>query len=155
MPKIARTLVGFGFLWMSLWATFGALMGAKLNSALLSEDASWLGGLQRSILRSAHAHMNAMSLALIALGLSYMAARRRASEKTLLTTALAALGGTIVFGAGMLLESFFPPVRGSIPWASALTAVGGIVYLLAVGLWGIVFLGRSPSDRPDERILDK
>lgn len=151
MPKIARTLVGFGFLWMSLWATFGALMGARLNRALLSEDTSWLAGLQRTILRSAHAHMNGMSLALIAMGLSYLAARRRASERTLVTTAVCAIFGTVVFGIGLVIESFFPPQRGVIPWASALTAAGGVVYLLAVGLWGIVFFGRSPSDLIDER----
>lgn len=146
MPKIARTLVGFGFIWMSLWATFGALIGAKLNRALMSEDQGWLGGLQRTILRSAHAHMNGMSLALIAIGLSYVAARRRATERTLVMTAMSALFGTIVFGVGLVLESFFPPERGALPWASALTAMGGIVYLCAVGLWGSVFLGRSPSD---------
>ena len=155
MPKIARTLVGFGFLWMSLWATFGALLGARLNRALMTEDTHWLGSLQRSLLRSAHAHMNMMSLALIAIGLSYVAARRRAPERTLVVAALSALVGTVVFGCGLLLEAFFPPTRGSIPWASALTAVGGVVYLLAVGLWGVVFLGRSKTDQPDERISMK
>lgn len=155
MPKIARTLVGFGFLWMSLWATFGALMGAKLNNALLSEDNGWLGGLQRSILRSAHAHMNIMSLVLIALGLTYVAARRRASEKTLVACALSTMGGTVVFGLGLVCESFFPPQRGAIPWASAITALGGVVYILAVGLWGLVFLGRSRHDQHDERIAMK
>jgi uncharacterized membrane protein len=148
MPKIARTLVGFGFLWMSLWATFGALMGAKLNNALLTEDNGWLGGLQRSIL-------NIMSLVLIALGLTYVAARRRASEKTLVACAMSTMGGTIVFGLGLVCESFFPPQRGAIPWASAITALGGIVYILAVGLWGLVFLGRSRHDQPDERITMK
>ncbi|MFZ9518887.1 MAG: hypothetical protein ACO3A4_00260 [Silvanigrellaceae bacterium] len=151
MPKIARTLVGFGFVWMSLWATFGALMGAKLNQALLNEDSSWLGGLQRTILRSAHAHMNAMSLALVALGLSYMAARRRAKQRTVVFCSIAALAGTIVFGIGLLLEAFFPPVRGSLPWASGITAMGGVVYLLSVGLWGIIFLGKSPNDKPEEQ----
>ena len=149
MPKIARTLVGFGFLWMSLWATFGALMGARLNQALLNEDSSWLGGLQRTILRSAHAHMNVMSLALVGLGLSYVAARRRASQRTVVTCSLAALGGTVVFGLGLVLEAFFPPVRGNLPWASGITASGGVVYLLSVGLWGIIFLGKSPSNQSE------
>jgi hypothetical protein len=136
---------------MSLWATFGALMGAKLNQALLTEDSGWLGGLQRTILRSAHAHMNGMSLALVGLGLSYMAARRRAAQKTVVTCSLAAMGGTVVFGFGLLLEAFFPPTRGSLPWPSGVTALGGVVYLLSVGLWGIIFLGKSPSDRFEER----
>jgi hypothetical protein len=151
MPKIARTLVGFGFLWMSLWATFGALLGARLNRALMTEDSGWLQGLQRSVLRSAHAHMNIMSLALIAMGLTYMAARRRAAERTLVTSALSALGGTVVFGSGLLLEAFFPPQRGAIPWASAISAVGGVVYILAIGLWGVVFLGRSQRDEINHR----
>lgn len=150
MPKIARTLVGFGFLWMSTWATFGALLGARLNQAILNEDSLWLNGLQRSLLRSAHAHMNGMSLALIALGLSYMAARRRASERTLVVCSLSALVGTVVFGTGMVLESFFLPTRGEIPWAGAITAVGGIVHLLSIGLWGIIFLARAP--RPKTRM---
>ena len=151
MPKIARTLVGFGFLWMSLWATFGALLGARLNRALMTEDAGWIESLQRSVLRSAHAHMNIMSLALIAIGLTYVSARRRASERTIVSTALSALASTIVFGSGLLLEAFFPPQRGSIPWASALTAAGGVVYILSVGLWGIIFIGRSQTDEKSNR----
>lgn len=152
MPKIARTLVGFGFIWISAWATFGALLGARLNQAIINEDKIWLESLQRSLLRSAHAHMNSMALALIALGLSYMAARRRASERTLVLGAVGALGGTIVFGAGLLLEAFFPPTRGQIPWASALTAIGGVVHLLAIGLWGIIFLG--PARRRTSTWID-
>jgi hypothetical protein len=137
---------------MSLWATFGALLGARLNQALLSEDTAWLAGLQRSILRSAHAHMNAMSLALIAMGLSYVAARRRASEKTLVTTSACACGGSILFGLGLVLEAFFPPSRHVvIPWASALAAIGGVVYLLSTGLWGLIFIGRAPSDSAEEQ----
>jgi hypothetical protein len=151
MPKIARTLVGFGFIWMSFWAMFGALLGARLNRALLTEDTGWLGSLQRSLLRTAHAHMNIMSLAIIAIGLSYVAARRRAAERTLVSAAAGALAGTIVFGAGLLLEAFFPPQRGSIPWASALSAVGGIVYILAVGLWGMIFLAGSRNDENNNR----
>ncbi|MEY2987238.1 MAG: hypothetical protein RJB13_759 [Pseudomonadota bacterium] len=143
MPKIARTLVGFGFIWMSAWAMFGALLGARLNQALLTEDTVWLDGLQRTLFRTAHAHMNSMSLTLIALGLSYMAARRRASEKTLVLCSLSALGGTVVFGLGLLLEAFSPPTRGAIPWASAISAVGGVVHIMALGLWGIIFLGRG------------
>lgn len=152
MPKIARTLIGFGFVWMSLWATFGALLGAKLNSAILSEDQTWINSLQRSVLRSAHAHMNAMSLALIALGMTYVAARRRASERTLLISSLSALGGTVVFGVGLLFESFFPAQRGETLWAPALTACGGVVYLLAIGLWGCLFLTQAPTDTNKERI---
>lgn len=155
MPKIARTLVGFGFLWMSLWATFGALIGARLNRAILTDDHAWRESLQREVLRSAHAHMNIMSLALIALGLSYVAARRRASERTLVATALSALVSTVVFGCGMVLESFFPTQRGHIPWAAGVTACGGVVYLLSVGLWGMIFLGRSPLDRSHQRTNQK
>ena len=150
MPKIARTLVGFGFIWMSAWAMFGALLGARLNQALLTEDTAWLTGLQRTLFRTAHAHMNSMSLTLIALGLSYMAARRRASEKTLVVCSLSALGGTVVFGLGLLLEAFSPPTRGAIPWASAVSAVGGVVHILALGLWGLVFLGRAPDATPSQ-----
>lgn len=150
MPKIARTLVGFGFIWMSTWAMFGALLGARLNQALLTEDSTWLGGLQRTLFRTAHAHMNSMSLTLIVLGLSYVAARRRASEKTLVISCIGALAGTVVFGTGLLLEAFFPPTRGAIPWASAVSAVGGVVHILALGLWGIIFLGRAPDAEPTQ-----
>ena len=85
-----------------------------------------------------------MALTLIALGMSYLPARRRASERTLVSCALGALGGTVVFGLGMVLEALFPPARGETPWAAAITACGGLVYLFAIGLWGIIFLGRAP-----------
>lgn len=152
MPKIARTLVGFGFLWMSAWATFGALLGARLNQALLTDDTTWLKSVNRELFRSAHAHMNGMALVLVAVGLSYTAARRRASERTLQFCSISIWGATIVFGLGLTLEAFFPPARGVVPWASALTAVGGVVHLLATGLWGVLFLGRGPSTQdPDAK----
>ncbi|MEY4063925.1 MAG: hypothetical protein RIR26_133 [Pseudomonadota bacterium] len=145
MPKIARTLVGFGFLWMSAWATFGALLGARLNQALLTDDAAWLKSVNRELFRSAHAHMNGMALVLVGVGLSYTAARRRASERTLTACSMSILGATVIFGTGLMLEAFFPPERGTLPWASALTAIGGVVHLLATGLWGVLFLGRGPQ----------
>ena len=46
MPKIARTLVGFGLLWMSLWATFGALLGARLAVFKQFSERNLLGQLE-------------------------------------------------------------------------------------------------------------
>ena len=140
MPRMARILICSGFLWIALWATVGSLLGARINQALLTQDTAWIASLQRELLRTAHAHMNTMSYGLILMGVTYVAARREVSEKATRMAALAALFGTVLFGAGLVGEAFSPTTSEGVSAATALSVVGGLGVILSFGAWGVYFL---------------
>ena len=140
MPRMARILVSFGFLWISLWATFGSLLGARLNDALRRQDDVWVASLQRELLRTAHAHMNSLSYGLILMGVTYVAARREVSEQATLRAAWAALLGTVVFGLGLVGEAFSPSARDGFAPMAFVSAAGGLAIIFSFGAWGLFFL---------------
>jgi hypothetical protein len=137
---MARVLVSSGFLWIALWAVFGSLLGARLNEALRTEDAAWLASTQRELLRSAHAHMNAISYGLVLMGVTWTSARREVSERAARLAALSALFGTFVFGIGLVGEAFAPSTREGIAVAAWVSAAGGLGVIFAFGAWGSFFL---------------
>lgn len=140
MRAFSRFLIGFGFIWMTLWAILGSLLGAKINASLLSEDTTWLGSVQRDLFRTAHAHMNSMASVVVLLGLTAISAKRFASQKLVVKICLSALFGMVLFGIGLTLEAFIPTRRGVMAWPVVVSALGGIVYLLSIGFWGVLFL---------------
>lgn len=140
MRSFSRFLIGFGFVWMTLWAIFGSLLGAKINASLLSEDTTWLGSVQRDLFRTAHAHMNSMASVMILMGLTAISAKHFASQQVIVRICLLALFGMVFFGVGLTLEAFIPASRGVVPWPVVVSALGGIVYLLSIGFWGVLFL---------------
>jgi hypothetical protein len=141
MNHMARFLVGSGFVWIAAWALLGSLLGARINWSLWSEDIVWLESQQRALLRTAHAHMNSMSFAVILMGLSYSAAVRFAPQKYLHLACYAALLGIPLFGSGLVLEAFFPTVRNNLSPLTLLTAAGGTLAMGAFFFWGLLFLG--------------
>jgi len=140
MPRPARLLVSAGFLWITLWAVVGSLLGARINRALSMNDTIYVQGLQRELMRTAHAHMNSLSYGIILMGLTWVPARRYASERTLILAAWSAVAGTAIFGLGMVLEAFYPTVHDMLSPATAFSALGGLGVMFAFGTWGIVFL---------------
>ena len=140
MSAFSRFLIGFGFVWMTLWAIVGSLLGAKINAAIMAGDNTWIASIERSLFRTAHAHMNSMAVVVVLLGLTFVPAQHFASRKTLVRAAAAAVVGVVVFGLGLSLEAFFPPQRGELAWPAAVSALGGIAYILSVGFWGMLFL---------------
>lgn len=143
---MARFLVSFGFLWIALWATFGSLLGARLNEALRVRDDVWIASLQRELLRTAHAHMNSLAYGLILMGVTYVAARRQVSERATLRASGAALLGTVVFGVGLVGEAFSPSAHEGFAPFAFVSAAGGLAIIFSFGAWGLYFLRgvRSP-----------
>ena len=140
MPRFGKLLVSAGFLWMSLWAVIGSLMGAKINSSLFHADEVWLGSLQRELFRTAHSHMNTMSYAIILMGVTSGYALKIKGEKFCSRVGFAAFLGMVLFGVGLLLEAFFPTERQNFSPIVLLTALGGTALIACFSIWGFVFL---------------
>jgi hypothetical protein len=140
MPKLGRLLVAIGFLWISLWAVVGSLLGAKINWALFHSDQIWLGSTQRELIRAAHAHMNTFAILLVLMGLSSNTAIGIAGIKNCQRIAGAACLGTVTFGLGLVLEAFYPTERGDLSPLVLLTGVGGTFVMAAFAAWGLIFV---------------
>jgi hypothetical protein len=140
VPRLGRLMVAVGFLWMCLWAIVGSLLGAKINSSLFTQDQIWLQSVQRELLRTAHAHMNTMSYAIILMGVTLRHALAYQSNKFCNSVAITALISVPIFGAGLVLESFFPTERGSFSPVVLLSGIGGSGCLFSFGAWGMIFL---------------
>lgn len=131
---------------MLFWAVIGGLLGAKINATMLAAETSWLQSLNRTLLRSAHAHMNAMGLSLVVLGLCVPAALRLCSLKTGERLSAAAVVGVVLFGVGMLCEAYVP-IHDAL-WPAIVTVIGGFFYMVALTGVSVIFLtGAMRSER--------
>ena len=45
-----------------------------------------------------------------------------------------------IFGFGIILEAFFPDITGKISLISAISAIGGIFYILTMAIWSSLFI---------------
>lgn len=138
LNRLSRFLIGFGFFWMLFWAVIGGLLAAKINATMLAAETSWLQSLNRTLLRSAHAHMNAMGLSLVVMGLCVPAALRLCSLKTGERLAALAVVGVVLFGTGLMCEAYFPIQQGI--WPALITVIGGFFYMISLSGLSIIFL---------------
>lgn len=140
-------MIGVGFIWFSLWSIFGSLIGSRINLIMASADQLWLQSWERTLLRTTHAHMNSMAIIIVLMGLSIKSAARFMSTKTLYITCFSAALSVPIFGAGLIFEAFNAPQLGKISSFTAITALGGSLFLFAVGTWGALFLFHSRTAR--------
>ena len=98
---------------------------------------------QRTLLRSAHAHMNSMGITTILIGISLPHIKNMISEKKIKLIILTNLVSIPIFGFGIILEAFFPEVIGKISIVSAISAIGGIFYILTIAIWSSLFIFSS------------
>jgi hypothetical protein len=138
--RLSRFLIGTGFSWMMFWSIAGSLIGARINLVASSAETTWLQSWERTLLRTAHAHMNLMSITLILMGLTYVQALGLGGQKLVSKTCAFACASLPIFGLGLVLEAYFPPQSGSVSLVTAVTALGGIVYILCIAIWGALFL---------------
>ena len=134
MRRSAQTFfIISGFLGIALGAVFGSLLGAKNHLALSVDNGVWLEGMQRVLLRSAHAHWNSMCITWILFGLTIRNAFCNTQTKLILSVTILAFGGPLLFLMGLLWQSYTSPL---LLLPSALTAAGGMLYLLSLIIWG-------------------
>jgi hypothetical protein len=143
MHHLRCRLIAFGFLWMALWAVFGSLLGYRLQEEIIAGQSNWVDSLERSLMRSAHAHMNSMALVAIVTGLVLPIVGRTLSARTLGVVSLALPGSIAVFGAGLVWEAFAPPQAGVSSMGSIVAALGGSVFIIIVFCVGVATLWSS------------
>lgn len=129
-------LIAFGFIWMALWAMGGSLLGMRIQMELVAGQESWLNSLQRDLFRSAHAHMNALSLLCIVTGLCIPVLARVMSRRVFKWTLFALPLSIVVFGLGLTLEALAPAAEGRFSAAALLTGTGGSVLIAVLMVFG-------------------
>ncbi|KAB8029041.1 hypothetical protein [Fluviispira multicolorata] len=141
MQKTKLLLIGLGFFWIFAWSIFGSVLGSRIEiMSATNADPTWLIGWQRTLLRSAHAHMNLMGITtlLIALTLSHIKIYlpRKYVSIIIIVNSLS----IPIFGLGIVLQAFFPNANGNISPVTAIAALGGILYIITIGIWSALFI---------------
>lgn len=139
MHQMRCRLVAFGFAWMALWALMGSLLGYRLQEELTLDASPWLTSLTRELLRSTHAHMNAMSMVCMILGLALPLLARSVAPQWLARAAALLPLSVITFGAGLLWEALVPPTRGAPSPGGLVAALGGSCFILVTLFFGVAF----------------
>ncbi len=141
LQKFKMIVIGLGFFWIFTWCIFGSILAAQietLRSSLVepSEYMIW----QRTLLRSAHAHMNSMGITTILIGLSIEHIKEALTDKKLKIIIILNLISIPVFGLGVILEGFFPVIIGKFSLVTVLSAIGGIIYIITMAIWSSLFI---------------
>ncbi|WGL58756.1 hypothetical protein QEJ31_09485 [Pigmentibacter sp. JX0631] len=143
MQKYKFLLIGLGFFWIAAWSIFGSILAVLIQQITISQiPTSEFMQNQRTLLKSAHAHMNVMGYSAILLGLSLNIILPYFSKKLLKIIIITFLTSIPIFGTGLILEAFNPDQIGKISYATAISATGGGLYILAMFIWSSLFLFR-------------
>jgi len=143
IKKLSYFMVGFGFLWNMLFSIFGALLGARIHEALQRQDTVWMASWEERLMRSAHAHMGTCALMLIFMGLTLVPLQSVYPVGLLKVVAFGAMASVPVFGCGLIWQAWSGPVVDLWEGPTALSALGGIVYIVCVGVWGLGFVHKA------------
>jgi hypothetical protein len=141
LHKLKMCIIGLGFFWLFAWSVFGSILGSQievLNSTNLEPSAfmTW----QRTLLRSAHAHMNSMGITTILIGLTIPHIKGYIHEKFIKQITLSNIISIPIFGIGIVMESFYPPMNGKISFVTGVAATGGIIYIITIAMWSALFI---------------
>lgn len=141
LQKFKMIVIGLGFFWIFTWCIFGSILAAQIETlrSSLIEPSSYMVW-QRTLLRSAHAHMNSMGITTILIGLSIDHIKDALSEKKLKIMITINLISIPIFGLGIILEGFFPIIIGKFSLVTALSAIGGIIYIITTAIWSSLFI---------------
>lgn len=140
MQKIRNLFIGAGFFWIFAWSIVGSILGVRINLLAQREvNNSTFMLWEKSVLASAHAHMNVMGITTILIGVSMVFIATRFRETWIKCVAGANLASVPLFGAGLCFEAFYPPNDGMMSWCTGITALGGIIYMLTMAIWAGFF----------------
>jgi hypothetical protein len=132
--------MGLGFLWMFVWALIGGLLGAKVNTSAIAADPSWLQSWERTLFRTAHAHMSTMGLTLVVAALALPRLGEMAKGRAAKLAMAFLCFSPPVFAAGLIMEGLNPPVASNISFYFVVTIIGGFGYFMGLALIGCLAL---------------
>jgi len=141
LQKIRLLIIGLGFFWIFFATTLGGLVGAKINNAIIHADNShWLQGFEKTLLVSAHTHINLMSVVsvLLALSLSLIWNRQESSQRFIRSVIWTNLVSMNVFGLGLIVKAFF---IHSV-FLTSIIALASILYIISTACFASLFLYR-------------
>lgn len=139
LQNIRYLMIGLGFFWIFCATVLGTLIGAKINTALTHDiNGSWLFGLQKTLLVSAHSHMNLMSMITILIGLVLSFIWGQVSSKLLKYAIFFNLISMPLFVFGLLLKALF--LESNQFLFTGVMAFGAILYIISVGIFSSFFL---------------
>ncbi len=140
MQRLKFFMIGFGFFWMFLWAVIGSLLGAKLNHIYATgSNVSWLHSVEKSLIKTAHAHMNSMAMTTILMGLCLPPLAGYIPTKWIKFTIISHLLSLPLFGFGLLLEAFYPTQIGQLSILLFVKSMGAILFMISLALWSGFF----------------
>ncbi len=141
MQKYKYLLIGLGFFWIVAWSIFGSILAVQIQQLILSQvQESEAMVIQRTLLKTAHAHMNTMGLSAVLVGLSINSVIPYFPTTLLKVIIYLFISSIPLFGIGLILEAFIPNELGKISLATSLSAIGGGLYILTVAVWSALFL---------------
>lgn len=144
MQKLKLSLIGFGFFWIFSWSVFGSILSSQIETfSSTNIDPTAYMSWQRTLLRTAHAHMNAMGITTILIGLTIPHIKGYINEKIVKKIAFVNLASVPIFGVGITLKAFYPPDNGRISLVTGVAATGGIIYIITIAIWSAVFIFSS------------
>lgn len=141
MQKYKYLLIGLGFFWIVAWSIFGSILAVQIQQLILSQvQESEAMVIQRTLLKTAHAHMNTMGLSAVLVGLSINSIVPYFPTTVLKVIIYLFISSIPLFGIGLILEAYIPNELGKISLATSLSALGGGLYILTVAVWSALFL---------------
>ncbi len=141
LQRTKLLLIGLGFFWIFAWSVFGSILGSRIEiMSATNADPTWLIGWQRTLLRSAHAHMNLMGITTILIGLTLNHLRTYFSQKNAKLLIIINTVSIPIFGFGIVLQAFYPNSNGTVSPVTAIAALGGILYIISIGIWSALFI---------------
>ena len=140
LQKIRNLMIGLGFFWIFCSTVLGSIVGMKINT-MLAHDASntWVFGLQKTLLVSAHSHMNLMAIITILIGLVLGFVWGQVSNRLIKFAILCNTLAMPLFVCGLLLKSIFINTSASV-FLTQLMAFGAILYIISIGIFASIFL---------------
>lgn len=140
LQKIKHLMIGLGFFWIFCATVLGSIVGMKINTMLAHDSSNtWIFSLQKTLLVSAHSHMNLMAIITILIGLTLSIVWGQVSERLLKFAILCNMLAMPLFVFGLLLKALFINTSGH-PFLTQIMAIGAILYIISIGIFAAIFI---------------
>lgn len=133
LQKIRYFIIAIGFFWILCASLIGTLIGAKINTLLIHDpNHPWFVSLEKTLLISAHSHLNLMGLLTILIGTILHFLWGEIPKFWLKFILFCTIFSTPLFVFGLFLKAFIQSTSGFFLLSTAVTASGAILFISAI-----------------------